>query len=175
VTPRRQRRARGQILVAMTLCMGLFLMSLFMLVSDGAELYATSTRIQAAAQSAAQSAANDIDPSSLYFPGSSSASSSSFCDPYSTSCTPQDRQPQLRTNWKMTCENHARSSASGLGQFVSSTPNCEQVAGSNGLPWTIHVVIRKRVSVPIAIIVGSVTVEAVANAVPVRGASTPFG
>ncbi len=57
---------RGQTMVMTALAFALFLFGLTALVADGADLYVSSARLQAAAQNAAQAGANSVDAQYLY-------------------------------------------------------------------------------------------------------------
>jgi hypothetical protein len=61
-----RRRQRGQMIMTMALAFALFLFGLIALVADTAFLYVWSSRVQAAAQNAAQAGANSVDPAYLY-------------------------------------------------------------------------------------------------------------
>jgi hypothetical protein len=60
------RQQRGQMIMMMALAFALFLFGLVALVADGAYLFVWSSRVQAAAQNAAQAGANSVDPQYLY-------------------------------------------------------------------------------------------------------------
>lgn len=62
----RHARQRGQTLIVFALGFALFLFSLTCLVADSAYLYVWSARVQVAAQLAAQSGADSVDPRYLY-------------------------------------------------------------------------------------------------------------
>lgn len=62
----RRRPQRGQTLIVFALGFALFLFGLTCLVADSAYLYAWSGRTEAAAQLAAQSGADSVDPQFLY-------------------------------------------------------------------------------------------------------------
>lgn len=66
MSARRRQRARGQTLIIFALGFALFLLALTCLVADGAFLFRWSGRAQAAAQLAAQSGADAVDPHYLY-------------------------------------------------------------------------------------------------------------
>jgi hypothetical protein len=57
---------RGQMIMMMALAFALFLFGLVALVADAAYLFVWSSRVQAAAQNAAQAGANSVDPHYLY-------------------------------------------------------------------------------------------------------------
>lgn len=78
-TSGRRARARGQTLVVFALSFALFLFALVCLVADTAFLFRWSSAAQSAAQLAAQSGADSVDPRYLY-----SATAS---------CTPPARSP----------------------------------------------------------------------------------
>lgn len=64
-TPR-PRAQRGQMIMMLALAFALFLFGLIALVADSAYLFVWSSRVQAAAQNAAQAGANSVDPQYLY-------------------------------------------------------------------------------------------------------------
>lgn len=61
-----RRRQRGQTLIVFSLAFALFLFALVCLVADGAVLFRWSGQVEAAAQLAAQSGADSVDPRYLY-------------------------------------------------------------------------------------------------------------
>lgn len=63
---RQRRRESGQIIVMFALGMALFMFSLFVAVVDLDYLFTWSARVQAAAQAAAQTGANSVNPAYLY-------------------------------------------------------------------------------------------------------------
>lgn len=62
----RRRPQRGQMIMMLALAFALFLFGLISLVADAAYLFVWSSRVQAAAQNAAQAGANSVDPQYLY-------------------------------------------------------------------------------------------------------------
>lgn len=66
MTAAHRRGQRGQMIMMMALAFALFLFGLVALVADAAYMFVWSSRVQAAAQNAAQAGANSVDPQYLY-------------------------------------------------------------------------------------------------------------
>lgn len=91
-----RRRARGQTLIVFALSFALFLFALVCLVADTAFLFRWSSATQAAAQLAAQSGADAVDPRYLYGASPSCAPPASRpCSTAIVDISAQDRQGTL--------------------------------------------------------------------------------
>lgn len=87
---------RGQTLIIFALGFALFLFAIVCLVADTAYLFRWSGQVQAAAQIAAQSGADAVDPRFLYGePGQCSAAQHNTCTGLIVDVAPQDRRGSL--------------------------------------------------------------------------------
>lgn len=92
----RQSRARGQTLIVFALSFALFLFALVCLVADTAFLFRWSGAVQAAAQLAAQSGADAVDPRYLYTAAQACAApATSGCSAAIVDISTQDRHGSL--------------------------------------------------------------------------------
>ena len=97
MTPRTsaRRHARGQTLIVFALSFALFLFALVCLVADTAFLFRWSSATQAAAQLAAQSGADAVDPRYLYSASTSCTPAGPPCSAAIVDISAQDRQGTL--------------------------------------------------------------------------------
>ena len=89
------RHARGQTLIVFALSFALFLFALVCLVADTAFLFRWSSATQAAAQLAAQSGADAVDPRYLYSASTSCTPAGPPCSAAIVDISAQDRQGTL--------------------------------------------------------------------------------
>ena len=145
---------RGQILIAFALAFALFLLTLFSLVVDLADIYVHSTDAEAAAQVAAQSGANDINSQAIY-----------------TSLT-----PTLSSRAYATCE------ASASFEMPGSTTLCYLPNGTvtDGCPSkapsssnTVEACVTDTFPLPLRLFGLRVTVRGWFDAAPVAGTTVP--
>lgn len=91
----RRRAQRGQTLIIFALAFALFLFALMCVVADTAFLFRWSSATQAAAQLAAQSGADAVDPRYLYSPGQCAPNDAARCDSAIVDINAQDRSGSL--------------------------------------------------------------------------------
>ncbi|HZB97253.1 MAG TPA: hypothetical protein VE219_01515 [Candidatus Sulfotelmatobacter sp.] len=152
---------RGQVIVLFALCMALFLFSVFALVVDLSFEYAWSTRIEAAAQVAAQSGANAINPAYLYGGGNPRSTGDSRC--YG------NKQILDLCNDVRACQEAGDRSSEiavgGGGDAVSRTTCRTNSDGSS-----VHADIVKLVHLPLDFFADTAVVRGSFDAAPVAGA-----
>jgi hypothetical protein len=173
-------RQRGQTLIVLALAFALFLFSLTCLVADSAFLYVWSGRVNAAAQLAAQSGADAVDPRYLY--GQSQCAvppPGGACAVVIVDINPDDRQGALFA-FQRACIQAGDQSAQMPGDpaepAILKTPDDLQdpdgtSCDSDGCQ--VFAVVSRAVHLPIPIpgFPDTVTVRGIAYAAPVVGTS----
>lgn len=149
-------------IMMMALAFALFLFGLVALVADGADLYAWSARVQAAAQNAAQAGANSVDPQYLY--GQSShlvdLSASGGLMAFERGCVQIGDESAQLTDSNGNAQTAAATQPAGNGVHCVSD-GC-----------AVYASVEKTVRLPLALFGDTVVVRGVYYAAPVVGATT---
>ena len=151
-----RRHARGQTLIVFALSFALFLFALVCLVADTAFLFRWSSATQSAAQLAAQSGADAVDPRYLYSAAAACASPGSpSCSASIVDISTQDRQGTLYA-FQRACIQAGDQSAeiTQAGSGVLKTANDPQApdgtaCASDGC--RVFAVVTRTVTLPIPI------------------------
>ncbi|MBV8300967.1 MAG: hypothetical protein JOY68_03485 [Candidatus Dormibacteraeota bacterium] len=152
---------QGQTLVVFALCFALVLFGLMCLVADTAFLFRWSDRVQAAAQVAAESGADSVDPHFLY---GSCGQGDAACRGFIVDVTGADREGSLYA-FQRACIQAGDQSAGIPKGTVCDSDGCR-----------VYASVTQQVPLPITFpgFPSSVTVTARAYAAPVIGATTPL-
>lgn len=175
----RQSRMRGQTLIVFALGFALFLFAVTCLVADTAFLFRWSGAVQAAAQLAAESGADAVDPRYLYAPAAPCAAAGTCAT--IVDVTPQDRRGSLYA-FQLACIQAGDQSADierdPPGDASPKTPNDPQAPDgtacrSNGC--SVSAVVTRDVSLPIPVpgLPATFQVRGAAYAAPVVGTARP--
>jgi hypothetical protein len=179
-TEHKRASQRGQTLIVFALAFTLFLFALTCLVADGSFLFRWSGRVQAAAQLAAQSGADAVDPRFLYG-GSQCTQGHSGCSTAIVDISAQDRTGSLYA-FQRACIQAGDQSASvprhPPNDLSPKTANDAQLPeGTQCFSDGCRVVslITRMVPLPIAVpgFPASVPVRGVSLAAPVIGTNQP--
>lgn len=151
---------RGQILVMFALMFGTFLLSLFAMVVDVAVIYVDSTRAQSAAEVAAQTGAQDINPKGIFY----------------------SQAPVLAADYATVCEASAQDSAvvtsgvhavcGAVGSLAVQSLGCPNPFGASVVN-TVEACVTITVPLPIQLFLPKVTVRGSFEAAPVAGTTVP--
>lgn len=178
-TCRRRQRARGQTLIVFALSFALFLFALVCLVADTAFLFRWSSATQSAAQLAAQSGADAVDPHYLY------SSTTSCTPPARAPCSAaivdisaQDRQGNLYA-FQRACiqagDQSAEITLSGTGALkTANDPQSPDGTACSSDGCRVFAVVTRTVTLPIPIpgFANTVNVRGQFYAAPVVGGTT---
>lgn len=140
------------------LAMALFLFGMLVLVVDLAYEYSWSTRVSGAAQVAAQSGANTVNPAYLYAGGGQVAAGDPGCG---------GNTAILDTCRDLAACQEAGDRSAGIGprDRPASGTTCRTVGGAS-----VHAEVVREVTLPISLFGGSVRVRGSFDAGPVAGA-----
>lgn len=173
MTRRRRAHARGQTLIVFALAFALVLFALVCLVADTAFLFRWSSAAEAAAQLAAQSGADSIDPRYLYgaAPGCA-ANATPACDTAIVDINAQDRRGSLYAFQRACVEAGDRSASIPRAPDDPQSPEGTACA-SDGC--RVHAVVTRRVALPVPLpgFPATVDVRGQFDAAPVVGARSP--
>ena len=158
---RRRHGDDGQIIVIFALSMALFMFLLIAFVADVAVEFAAAANVQAAAQDAAVSGANDVSPSFLYT-GAPPVLNGAGGPAY----------PGIPT-YKTACEESGDRSVGITSTSSSNQTICSLNNDSNGNPVCVHAVVVRTVNLPIVLLGASATVRGSFDAAPVVGTTVP--
>lgn len=168
----RHHRMRGQTLMVFTLGFALFLFAITCLVADTAFLFRWSGEVQAAAQLAAQSGADAVDPHFLYSQASPCASGGAApCAASIVDVSPQDRHGSLFAFQRACIQSGDQSAGVRRGPDDPQTPDGTACA-SDGC--TVFAIVTRSVALPIPLpgFPSSVDVRGESYAAPVVGATS---
>jgi len=155
------RRAgeRGQMIAIFALAVALFLFAIFAMVIDLSYEFSWSTRVSGAAQLAAQSGANSVNPTFLYGAGAGGAVGDESCGG--------------NTQILDVCRDIAACEASGnrsagitAQDLPASGTTCRNTAGGT----TVHAEVVKTIALPINFFGSTTLVRGSFDAAPVKGA-----
>ncbi|HEX6539919.1 MAG TPA: hypothetical protein VF155_12150 [Candidatus Dormibacteraeota bacterium] len=168
---RRRRRARGQTLIVFALAFALLLFALVCLVADTAFLFRWSSATQAAAQLAAQSGADAVDPRYLYGAAPSCAPpGSASCHTAIVDINTQDRQGALFAFQRACIQAGDRSASIARSADDPQSPDGTACA-SDGCH--VYAVVTRSVALPVPVpgFPATVNVRGQFYAAPVVGAN----
>ena len=174
----RRRRARGQTLVVFALSFALFLFALVCLVADTAFLFRWSGATQSAAQLAAQSGADAVDPRYLYDATTAcTPPAQAPCSVAIVDVSDQDRQGTLYAFQRACIEAGDQSaeitSSSGGALKTAADPQTPDGTACASDGCRVYAVVTRTVALPIPIpgFATSVDVRGQFYAAPVVGAT----
>ncbi|MGH7687349.1 MAG: hypothetical protein ACREN2_11100 [Candidatus Dormibacteria bacterium] len=178
----RHRALRGQTLIIFALAFALFLFALMCLVADTAFLFRWSSATQAAAQLAAQSGADAVDPRYLYTTGKCAPTAAVPCDSAIVDISAQDRHGSLYAFQRACIEAGDRSATiprSGADARNAGVKTADDAQSPDGTACAsdgcrVFAVVTRTVPLPIPLpgFPSSVDVRGQFYAAPVVGATT---
>lgn len=152
---------RGQVIVMFALAMALFLFGLFTLVVDLAYEYTWSTRVEAAAQVAAQSGANSINPAYLYGGATPGSAGDPRCG---------GNISILDTCHDVAACQEAGDRSAGIGSAQPGSDAGRTICQTTGGGSSVHAQVFRVVHLPLDLFGGTAIVRGSFDAAPVAGA-----